>query len=245
MFLNAPWVVSPIFRAAPPTPCSRAFWKVSNEILPSEASLRASSAVTPISAATICKIGMPASISWFATSICIMSEVATLLMIDPIDCRSVPAIAAASPVSFRVRSRSWPGLIPAATADAAIVAASSNPYAVPRTELRALSMIEPTSDALLPSPDSFASACLIELSRPMPLVSPAANAAPPATPTPTAVRLSAVPIPDEIFDPIDCPVFCASASIPVSSLRTWPCIPCVEMRRLTHAVASSATRDLL
>ena len=83
-------------------------------------------------------------------------------------------------------------------------------------------MIEPTSDALLPRPDSFASACSMELRRPMPFVSPAARAAPPATPTPTADFLRTEPIPEDSLLPIDWPVLVASGSRPVSAFRTSP-----------------------
>ena len=46
--------------------------------------------------------------------------------------------------------------MPAATAEAEIVAASAIPKAVPRTALSALSMIRATSSVVLPSPSSFA-----------------------------------------------------------------------------------------
>ena len=48
---------------------------------------------------------------------------------------------AASATRLRVCCSCWPGLIPAATVDAATVAASPIPNAVPFTEARALSMI--------------------------------------------------------------------------------------------------------
>ena len=70
---------------------------------------------------------MPWSPSWANTSPWTLPEVATLLKIDPIEAMSVPAIAAASPTRPRYFSSSWPGSMPAATADAAVVAASSMP----------------------------------------------------------------------------------------------------------------------
>ena len=123
----APEKVSPALRAAPPIPASMAFWKVAKSISPEEARLVTSSAVFPISLARSWTMGMPWSLSWAMTSPWILLLVATLLKIDPIEDMSVPAMAAASPTSLRVRCRSWPGLTPAATVAAATVAASPSP----------------------------------------------------------------------------------------------------------------------
>ena len=73
--------------------------------------------------------------------------VCTLLIIDPISDIEVPAIAAASAVMLRYFVSSCPGLIPAATAFAAVVAASSKPKDVPFTDARAESMIVSTLSA--------------------------------------------------------------------------------------------------
>ena len=73
----------------------------------------------------------------------------------------VPAIVAASPTRVRYLSSSFPGLMPAATAAAAVVAASSIPNAVPFTAVIAFAMMVFTSFAEFPSPVSFAFASSI------------------------------------------------------------------------------------
>ena len=127
MFAHAPRAVSPDFSAAPPMPASIAFWKVAKSILPAEAIADASAAVTPSSSASSCSAGMPASCSWLMTSIWTLFAAATLFQIPPISPIDVPAIVAASAASLSVRVRSWPGLTPAATVDAATPAASPRP----------------------------------------------------------------------------------------------------------------------
>ena len=227
MLSNEPCTVVPASRAAPPSPVSSAVWKISKETLPAEAIFRASSAVTPISEATICRMGIPASMSWFATSICIISDVATLLIIEPIEDRSVPAIVAASAVSVRVRCSSRPGWMPAATAEAAIVAASARPKEVPFTEARASSMIDVTPWVVCPRPASFDSAFSMPDSRPRPLFRDRARPEPAAAPTPITPALRVVPIPEAIFPPIDLPdlsavgsAFCRAFEIPGEILET-------------------------
>ena len=123
-----------------------------------------------------------------------------MLKIDPMEAMSVPAIVAASPTSPRYFSSSWPGATPAATADAAVVAASSMPNAVPFTATRALSMIFAVSEAEFPRPVSLASAFSIAERRPKPFTSAVPSTAPmPAAPTFTPV-LRPVFSPAEICD---------------------------------------------
>ena len=90
---------------------------------------------------------------------------ATLLKIAPISPISEPAIAEASATNFSVRSKSLPGFIPAATADAATVEASSRPYAVPLTEARAFCIISSTVCASWPKPLSLNCAPSIFIAR--------------------------------------------------------------------------------
>ena len=135
-------------------------------------------------------MGMPRSPSCARTSPCTFPEVATLLKMAPISPIEVPPMTAASATSFRVRVRSSPGLMPAATADAATPAASPKPNAVPFTDASAESMMAVTPSAECPSPVSFASACSMDWRRPKPRVR-APN--PPARPDTALVTMPAPP----------------------------------------------------
>src|SRR5699024_11305769 len=75
----------------------------------------------------------------------------------PISDISAPAIAAASAVLVRYCVNCLPGFIPAATAFAAVVAASPIPNDVPLTDSSALSIIVFVSLALLPNADNLRS----------------------------------------------------------------------------------------
>ena len=84
---------------------------------------------------------------------------------------------------FRTPSSLSPGSMPAATAEAATVAASPRPKAVPFTEAVAFFMIDSTEAASLPRPRSFALAVSIAVRREKPPV----RAVPmPAAAAPTA-----------------------------------------------------------
>src|SRR5699024_2889640 len=139
------------------------------------------------------------------TSFCALPIDATLLKMPPISSISEPVADAELATDFRTSSSSLPGLIPAATAPAAVVAASPRPKDVPLTEARALSIIASTSSASLPKPFSLACAVSIPVRRPSPLVIEPASAPPAARPTPATPALSVLPIPLEILEPMELP----------------------------------------
>ena len=139
-------------------------------------------------------MGMPRSASWLRSSVWAMPEVATLLKIEPISCMVVPEAAAELATFLSMSSSSWPGWMPAATAEAATVAASPRPNAVPFTEADALSMIAATVSASLPRPRSLAWAVSIAFSRLNPEVSAVARTAPPAATAAVAAVWMPVPI---------------------------------------------------
>ena len=115
----------------------------------------------------------------------------------PISAMDAPDAAAASAVKLRYRVNSLPGLTPAATAEAAVVAASSRPYAVPLTEALAFFIISFTCSALLPRPVSFAFASSIAFRRVNPLDS--------AIPASAVVAAKAGAVTNfESLPPIDC-----------------------------------------
>ena len=179
-----------------------------------------SSEVFPSSSPSSCSTGTPRDSNCSMSSPCSLPRAATELKIVPMSCRLVPAMVAVSPMIFSVRSRSWPGLIPAATAPAAAVPASSRPKAVPFTLARALSMMLPTPVAECPRPRSFASACSMPLSRPKPFVRPTPSAAPADAPTPMADFFSTPPMPAEMRAPMDLPDASAALSTPDRALWT-------------------------
>ena len=201
-FFMAPENVLPLEAAAPPRPCSIAFWNCAKLILPLDARSTTCSAETPSSFDSICTTGMPASDSCAMTSPWILFDVATLLKIEPIVDMSVPAIVAASAVSFRVRSRSLPGFTPAAVAPAAVVAASPIPNAVPFTDAIAFFMIASTLDAELPRPVSFALASSIAVRRWKPFVRAVPTRPAPAAPAAPMPILNAPPTCEAIAEPI-------------------------------------------
>ena len=139
-----------------------------------------SSPVTPSCSASSCTIGMPRSPSWAMTSPWTLFEVATLLKIAPISPIDVPPIVAASATRVRVRSSSLPGFTPAATAPAAVPAASSRPNAVPWTAASELSMMACTLAAECPRPVSFALAWSMPLRRWKPFTNEVPTRATPA-----------------------------------------------------------------
>src|SRR5699024_10240143 len=150
-------------------------------------------------------MGKPRSATCDRTSFCALPIDATLLKIPPISSISEPVADAELATDFRTPSSSLPGLMPAATAPAAVVAASPRPKDVPLTEARALSIIASTSLASLPRPFSFACAVSIPVRRPRPLVIEPASAPPAATPTPATPALSVLPMPLEILEPMELP----------------------------------------
>src|SRR5690606_6117431 len=79
-----------------------------------------------------------------------------------------PAMVAASLTRVSALVRSWPGLMPAATAVAAMVAASSRPAAVPFTDASADSMIDSMVWVSWPRPASLAWASSIFMARSKP-----------------------------------------------------------------------------
>ena len=166
-----------------------AWRKVSTSTSPADAIFEASSAVTPISFARNCRTGIPWSPSWAITSPWTLLVDATLLKIAPMLPMSVPAIVAASPTSVRTDCRSLPGLMPAATAPAAVEAASSMPNAVPFTDASAFFMMPSTVFVEWPRPVSFACASSRDFKRPKPLVSAVPASAPAARNPPAAAFL--------------------------------------------------------
>lgn len=129
--------------------------------------------------------------------------------------------------------------MPAAMADAAIVAESPRPNAVPLTEASAESMTRAVSCVELPSPASFPLAWSIALSRSKPLVKAVDTA---CIPTPIAFDApmpSAVPSAVDIVDPMRCPAWRACPSAWPSAERTCRGIPEVSAVIVMYAVASS------
>ena len=193
-------VLDPIVFAAPPMPASIAFWNDSTSISPFWMDVLKSSIDLPVSFAKSCQIGMPLSASWFISSVVTLPLAATLLKMEPISPMSMPATAAASPMSVRYRVNSLPGLMPAAVAEAAAVMAASMPYAVPLTAAFAFLDICSTVLVLLPSAVSFAFALSIAviLEKPLVKTAPMDVAMPTAPMALTAVlpKPAANPLPD-------------------------------------------------
>ena len=239
MFRIAPCTVLPASSAAPPMPLRIARSNVAKSIWPLETMSETSADVLPSSSPSNCSTGTPRLASCSMSSPCSLPRAATEPKIVPISDMLVPAIVAVSPTVFRTCSSSLPGLMPAATTPAAVVAASSRPNAVPFTAAREFSMIPPTDCAECPRPFSFASACSIEFRRPMPFVSPAPSAAPAAAPTPTADFFRVLPMPEESFWPIDWPDLSAVFSAPPSAFATPGAIFEVSGSMDTYACANS------
>ena len=120
-------------------------------------------------------------------------------MMPPISSMETPAAAARFAVLVRTRVMSSPAPIPAAANDAAAVAASPRPNAVPFTDCVAESMRELTDWTSCPKPRIFAWAWSIALRRPRPLVIAVAASAPtPAIAAPAAeVRAEPIALPAE------------------------------------------------
>lgn len=239
VFAQAPRAVLPDWRAAPPMPRSIAFWKRSKSISPLEDILPTSAAETPISSASSLRIGMPRSPSCAITSPWILPVPATLLKIDPMSVIDVPAIVEASATSLRVRVRSSPGFTPAATVEAATVAASPRPNAVPFTDARAESMIFWTLLVECPSPVSFACASSMFSAREMPPLSARPATAAVIVATAAVPILRPLPRPAPRLLPDRAPVRVASASTFPKALWTSLVSPRVLALSDMYAVASS------
>ena len=179
----APGRVVPISEATVPEAEAAAAAKSSKLIFPLEAMSRTSEAVTPYCLARACQIGTPRSANWFMTSVSALPADAALLKIAPMSAMETPAAAAVLATVLRTPSSWSPGWMPAATAEAATVAASPRPNAVPLTDAEAFFMIESTAPASLPRPRSLARAVSMACRRENPPV----RAVPrPAAAAPTA-----------------------------------------------------------
>ena len=193
VFFIAPSKVSPIAFAAPPIPVSIAAWNVSKSILPSETILETSAEVSPSWSASSDNTGIPRPRSCSMSSPWSLPRAATELKIMPISPIPEPAIAAVSAMVVRVRAKSSPGLIPAATAVAAVDAASPKPNAVPITAWEAFAMISVMPSASCPRPFSLALALSIAVKRAMPFVNTAPPAAATVSPAPSLEAAEASP----------------------------------------------------
>src|ERR1051325_4756865 len=163
-------------------------------------------------------------------------------MIEPISSSETPAMVAASAVSLRYFVRSWPGLMPAATAFDATPAASPSPHAVPRTDCRALSMIWAMPSVEVFSPASLPFASSMSRRRAMPFfAATVAMVAPMAvTPAPMmAVDFTAI-VPTRFRNPSDIllPTEFPSALGLISCSMRFPA-PLAWGMTLTYATADS------
>ncbi|QAU05014.1 hypothetical protein Henu3_gp82 [Mycobacterium phage Henu3] len=205
---------------------------VTASTLPSLIILPSSSALTRYSSCSHWKIGRPRSDSMFRSSVNALPDVWTLLKIAPMSARFVPAIAAVSPANFRYSVSSTPGLMPAATADAAEVAASSRPNAVPSTASFAFDRIASTFCVSLPRPISFERASSIAVNRRI----PDASAPPTTAVSPAPATVAAVLRPRPIAEPTREPMPRASRDRFDSS--------CAETPRPMSAACSPALTSL-
>ena len=183
VFAHAPRVVSAMTRPAPPIFFSTAPRKSSRDTFPSVTIFRSSSVLTPIDSLRYFQIGIPRSASWFISCVVTFWLVATLPKIEPISSIEVPAICAVSATRPRYRCRSLPGLIWAASADAAVVAAASRPNAVPLTAASASLDTWVTVSTSAPRALSFACASSIARAREMPFLAAIPAIAAPIAPT--------------------------------------------------------------
>ena len=217
---------APMIPAAPPIPCSMADRKSSVLILPASMSLRISSTVLPVVFASRLSSGIPLSVSIFISSADTLPFAATLLNTAPISDISVPATDAASATRLRYLVSSCPGFIPAATADADVVAASPSPNAVPFTDSSAESITFCISGPSIFRPSSFAFAWSIAFNLSKPFLSEIpAKAAPAATAGLVRYFVSFAPVfekPSPIFEisdlASDTPFFSLLLSSPVSNI---------------------------
>ena len=157
-FANAPLNVAPAANAAPPNPSCMASANVWKSISPELTMSETCSLVLFRCLPSICNTGTPELMSCSMSSPCSLPRAATEPKIVPISVRERPEICAVSATVFSTLVNWSPEATPAAESEAATVAASPNPNAVPFTDASALFMISVTLPASWPRPLSLACA---------------------------------------------------------------------------------------